>query len=148
MISSSIISIKFEKLSIFLVFVDLVATQRKKNLNLPEMEYAIIGGSVCTPALMQEARNVLGIKKFRSIYGLTEATSTVFHSLPDEDSQIVENFVGCVGDHIEAKVVDKDGKTVPFGQPGELCVRGYCTMLGYYNDDKKTEETLDSDSRW
>lgn len=127
--------------------MDLVATQQKLKLNLHEIEYAVIGGSTSTPALMKEAKRIMKIKKFQSIYGLTEATSTVFHSLQDEDSQVVEEFVGCVGDHIETKVIDKGGKAVPFGQPGELCLRGYCTMLGYYNDDKKTKEVMDCD-RW
>jgi medium-chain acyl-CoA ligase, mitochondrial len=49
--------------------------------------------------------------------------------------------------HTEAKIVDENGNTVPFGTPGELCLRGYCTMLGYYDDDKKTKEIIDAD-RW
>lgn len=127
------------------MFVDLVAHQRKLKLNLPDIDYAIIGGSVSTPQLLQDARNVLNIRRFRSIYGLTEATSTVFHSLPAEDGRIVEEFVGSLGDGIEAKVVDKDGMMVPFGQPGELCLRGYSTMLGYWEDGAKTKEILDAD---
>lgn len=129
------------------MYVDLIKSQRKLNLNLPEIEYGVIGGAISTPALLQKARHVLGIKNFQSIYGLTEGTSTAFHSLPNEHSQVVENFVGCLGDHIEAKVVDTDGKMVPFGEPGELCLRGYCTMLGYYNDQEMTKQTFSSD-RW
>lgn len=125
--------------------MDLVSRQRKLKLKLPEINYAIIGGAIATPQLMQDARSVLNIKRFRSIYGLTEGTSTTFHSLPAEDEHIVEEFVGCLGDDIEAKVVDKAGNLVPFGQPGELCQRGYSVMLGYWNDEAKTRETVDAD---
>ena len=48
---------------------------------------------------------------------------------------------------MEAKVVDLDGKIVAPGQRGELCIRGYCVMLNYWNDDAKTDEVLSAD-RW
>lgn len=39
----------------------------------------------------------------------------------------------------QVKIVDADGRIVPLGAPGELCVRGYLTMCGYYGDKAKTE---------
>ena len=70
-------------------------------------------------------------------------------------------------DHIEAKVIDSDGKVTPAGTPGiqiascattsnsnspifapgELCTRGYSTMLGYWDDEAKTKEAITED-RW
>lgn len=125
----------------------MIAEQRKMNLKLPDIEFGLIGGAVCSPKLLQDARLALNIKKIKSIYGLTEGTAANILSLPDEDPKLVEKFAGIVGDHIEAKVIDKDGNAVPFGQPGELCLRGYCTMLGYYGDEAKTKEILDKD-KW
>jgi fatty-acyl-CoA synthase len=43
--------------------------------------------------------------------------------------------------------VDANGKMVPFGTPGELLVRGYLNMLGYWGEDGKTMDTLKTD-RW
>lgn len=48
---------------------------------------------------------------------------------------------------IQAKVVDSKGEMVPFGTPGELLIRGYVNMLGYFMDEKKTQETIDP-SKW
>ncbi|XP_050052910.1 medium-chain acyl-CoA ligase ACSF2, mitochondrial-like isoform X2 [Aphis gossypii] len=45
---------------------------------------------------------------------------------------------------ILAKVVDTNGHMVPFGTPGELLVRGYLLMNGYFNDEEKTKEAIDS----
>ena len=42
-------------------------------------------------------------------------------------------------------IVDADGKEVPRGEPGELVVRGYNVMQGYFDDDGQTKETIDSD---
>nr|CAD7408458.1 unnamed protein product [Timema cristinae] len=43
------------------------------------------------------------------------------------------------------KAVDKEGKMVPMGSPGELWVRGYIVMLGYWGDEAKTRETITAD---
>ncbi len=50
-------------------------------------------------------------------------------------------------DHVEVKVVDPEGKVVPPGERGELCSRGYSTMLGYWGDEEKTREAVTPD-RW
>ncbi len=56
--------------------------------------------------------------------------------------------VGRVGPHLEIKVVDPaTGLTVPRGEPGELCTRGYSVMLGYWNQPEKTAEAIDA-ARW
>jgi len=48
---------------------------------------------------------------------------------------------------LQAKVVDATGKMVPFGTPGELWIRGYLNMLGYWGEDDKTKEIF-SPSHW
>lgn len=71
----------------------------------------------------------------------------VFQSLPNDSNDTLENSVGYISDHTEVKVIDGNGKVVPFGQPGELCVRGYMTLMDYYDDAEKTKEVLGAD-RW
>lgn len=129
------------------MFVDLVAKQRVLNVELPEIALANTGGAIFTPKLARDVESVLKVKKLKSIYGLTESTASVFQSLPSDSNETVQEFVGHVGDNIEVKVVDTEGNTVPFGQPGELCLRGYFTMLGYWEDEVKTKETIGED-KW
>lgn len=69
----------------------------------------------------------------------------VFQSLPDDDFHKTTTTVGHLSDHVEAKIIGVNGKTVPFGTPGELCVRSYTTMLGYWGDEKKTKEVICND---
>ena len=44
-------------------------------------------------------------------------------------------------------MVDQDGQIVPVGHKGELCIRGYNVMLGYWNDQEQTSKVLGQD-RW
>lgn len=46
---------------------------------------------------------------------------------------------------MQAKVIDSNGNTVAFGEPGELCIRGYATCKGYWDDPEKTRELIDKD---
>ncbi|XP_059607714.1 medium-chain acyl-CoA ligase ACSF2, mitochondrial-like [Phlebotomus argentipes] len=124
--------------------VDLVRKQKELQLDL-EAEIAVSGGALCPPQLLRDMKSELGLKKVKSVYGLTENSSVSFSSLPGDDEDKVLSTVGHMLDHTEAKVVDSEGHLVPFGAPGELCVRGYYTMLGYWEDEAKTKEVLSSD---
>ena len=48
---------------------------------------------------------------------------------------------------IQGKIVDPEGNVVRRGEKGELCTRGYSTMLGYWDDDKKTRAAI-SPTQW
>src|SRR5690606_31328361 len=53
--------------------------------------------------------------------------------------------VGRTQPHLETKVVDEQGNTVPRGEIGELCTRGYSVMLGYWNNPDATADAIDED---
>uniref|UniRef100_A0A1I8PCV2 Medium-chain acyl-CoA ligase ACSF2, mitochondrial n=1 Tax=Stomoxys calcitrans TaxID=35570 RepID=A0A1I8PCV2_STOCA len=127
--------------------VDVIRKQKEMNLPLETLHMAVTGGATCSPQLFLDIQNYLGVKEIRTIYGLTETSASVFQSRPGDSMDQVLNTVGHVQDDIEVKVIDSEGNTVPFGQAGELCVRGYLTMLGYHNDEQKTKEMIGAD-KW
>ncbi|KAL9707222.1 hypothetical protein quinque_010740 [Culex quinquefasciatus] len=129
------------------MYVDLIKAVRETNFQMPAVEQAVTGGASCSPKLFQDIRDVLRVRKPKTVFGMTEASAILYQSLFNDDGDELLNTVGHVTDHYEAKVVDSAGNTVPFGTPGELWVRGYGTMLGYWNDPKKTKETIDVD-KW
>lgn len=129
------------------MYVDLVAKQMELQLPLSELDFANTAGAPISSKQVKDMKEVLKVKKVKSIYGLTEATSAIFHSLPEDDSDMVLSSVGFIADHLEVKVIDGDGNIVPFGQAGELCVRGYSTMLGYWGDENRTKDVMGAD-KW
>ncbi|XP_044732969.1 medium-chain acyl-CoA ligase ACSF2, mitochondrial-like [Chrysoperla carnea] len=127
------------------MFVDVIKLQKEHNFDLSSLKYTITGGAPCPPVLFQDKLKTLQVKKVKSIYGMTETTAVVFQSLPNESKMCATETVGHLADHVEAKVVDENGKLVPFGKPGELHIRGNCAMLEYYDDEEKTKETKGRD---
>jgi acyl-CoA synthetase (AMP-forming)/AMP-acid ligase II len=128
-------------------FVDLLAKQRVMELRIPEIDVASVGGSVLSPQVVKDIETIMKVKKITSVYGLTETSSAIMQTLPEDNNSSVEEFVGVVSSNVEAKVIDRNGNTVPFGQPGELCIRSSCNMLCYFNEPEKTKEAM-GDDKW
>jgi acyl-CoA synthetase (AMP-forming)/AMP-acid ligase II len=128
-------------------FVDLLAKQSALSLDIPEIDLAVVGGSVLSPQVVKDIETIMRVKKVVSVYGLTETSSAIMQTLPEDDNKSVEEFAGVVGSNVEAKVIDRSGNVVPFGEPGELCIRTSCNMLCYWNDHEKTKEVMGED-KW
>ncbi|XP_063625603.1 medium-chain acyl-CoA ligase ACSF2, mitochondrial isoform X2 [Cydia splendana] len=126
------------------MFVDILNLVRTAGAK-PNLRVALNGGAPCSPQLVKDIKTHLNADMVTSLFGLSETTAAVFQNQPDDSTELVANTVGYIHDHVEARVVDDDGKTLPFGSPGELMVRGYCNMIGYWDDPKKTRETLRDD---
>ncbi|CAG9785434.1 unnamed protein product [Diatraea saccharalis] len=65
--------------------------------------------------------------------------------MPGDSVDTVAETVGYLQDHLEVKVVNDKGNTVPFGTAGELLSRGYNNMICYWQEPEKTKETLSED---
>ncbi|KAF2898583.1 hypothetical protein ILUMI_07592 [Ignelater luminosus] len=146
---SNLQAIKDERCSILYgtptMYVDLVNLQKQNPLDL-NLKTVVTGGASCSPDLFKQIKKHLKVEKVKSIYGLTEATAGTFFSLPiEEDEYKATGTVGYVCDHLEAKVVGQDNKMVPLGTPGELCIRGYSRMLGYWDDEEQTKNMISQD---
>uniref|UniRef100_A0A669Q7W0 Medium-chain acyl-CoA ligase ACSF2, mitochondrial n=1 Tax=Phasianus colchicus TaxID=9054 RepID=A0A669Q7W0_PHACC len=89
----------------------------------------------------------LGISE-QVAYGTTENSPVTFMGFPTDNFTRRTETVGSILPHTEAKIEDPEtGKPVPLNTPGELQVRGYCVMLGYWNDTARTREVI-SDDNW
>ena len=79
-------------------------------------------------------------------YGMTETSPVSCQTLIDDDLERRTASIGRAHPHVEVKIVDPDtGETVDRGEPGEFCTRGYSVMLGYWREDDKTAQAIDSD---
>ncbi|XP_015591573.1 acyl-CoA synthetase family member 2, mitochondrial [Cephus cinctus] len=127
------------------MWVNLIDVQHRLSAPVETLFSGVIGGSPASPQLFKRIQEHLRLNNMKSIYGLTETCAIIFQSLPGELKEFTENTVGHVSDHIEALVVDDKGSPVAFGHPGELWVRGYTSMIGYWNDEENTRKTITED---
>src|SRR5258705_11393418 len=112
--------------------------------NLSSLRRGIMAGAPCPIEVMKEVATRMHMSEITIAYGMTETSPVSFQSSRDDPLELRVSTVGRIQPHLEVKVVDSRGKVVPRSEPGELCTRGYSVMLGYWNDEKRTREAIDS----
>jgi fatty-acyl-CoA synthase len=116
--------------------------------DLSTLRTGIMAGSPCPVEVMKRVVDEMGMTEVTICYGMTETSPVSTQTGADDDLHRRTTTVGRVHPHLEVKIVDPaTGLTVPRGEPGEFCTRGYSVMLGYWNEPEKTAEVLDS-ARW
>uniref|UniRef100_A0A6Q2XW50 Medium-chain acyl-CoA ligase ACSF2, mitochondrial n=1 Tax=Esox lucius TaxID=8010 RepID=A0A6Q2XW50_ESOLU len=125
------------------MFIDLLGQPDLAKFDLSSVEAGIMAGSPCPPEVIKKVTCTLGIKELIIAYGTTENSPVTFCGFPIDNIERRSETVGCISHHIEAKVVDpSSGELLPLGVTGELMIRGYCVMLGYWDDVAKTDECI------
>jgi len=76
-------------------------------------------------------------------YGMTETSPVSTQTLIGDPLDRQVSTVGRVHPHVEIKIVDTEGRTVPRGVAGEFCTRGYNVMLGYWDDEERSAQAID-----
>jgi fatty-acyl-CoA synthase len=110
--------------------------------DLSSVRTGIMAGSPC-PATMMTKLIDAGITEVTIAYGMTETSPVSTQNRTDDTFEQKVGTVGRVGPHLEIKVVDPvSGETVPRGEAGEFCTKGYSVMLGYWEQQEKTDEVL------
>lgn len=123
----------------------LTQTTAIKGKDLSCLELAFFGAAPLSSGLQEKIQNALGCSVIQG-YGMTE-TSPLANSDFSESILRKSGSVGPAVADTEEKIVDVENpdKTLPFGEPGELMIRGPQVMKGYFNDDEATLETLTKD---
>lgn len=105
------------------------------------------GWTAGTPAILRMVAEEIGIRNICSLYGLSEASPNVCMTQWQNDAY--EKRIGTMGrpqPGTEVKIADPGtGEPLPRGQRGEICVRGWTVMKGYYNNPEETARALDSE---
>jgi len=110
---------------------------------LSSLRTGAMGGSICPKPLMEQVIERMGIREITICYGQTETSPVSFQTLPDAPLDKRVTTVGTVHPHVEVKIVDPaTDRPVARGVPGELCVRGYNVMHGYWRNAEATQQAI------
>ncbi|KAM4066922.1 AMP-binding enzyme [Hirsutella rhossiliensis] len=128
------------------MFDSLFQAEPPAGFNCERLRTGIIAGAPVPRYLMELLVNRFGMSEFTSSYGLTEASPTCFNAFTDDAMDTRLATVGTLMPHAHAKIVDAEGRTVPVGARGELCMAGYQLQAGYWNNPEKTAEVMERDA--
>ena len=116
------------------------------SFDLSTLRTGVMAGSICPVEVMKRCIDDMNMAEVSICYGMTETSPVSCQTRSDDDLDRRTATIGRVHPHVEVKVVDPvSGETVPRGEPGELCTRGYSVMLGYWDEPEKTAEAIDED---
>jgi fatty-acyl-CoA synthase len=130
------------------MFIAELALEDFAAYDLSSLRTGIMAGSPCPVEVMKRVIAEMNMSEVAIAYGMTETSPVSTMTRADDDLARRTETVGGVMPHLEVKVVDPyTGRTVPRGETGELCTRGYSVMLGYWEQADKTTEAIDA-ARW
>ncbi len=116
--------------------------------DLSSLRTGIMAGSPCPVEIMKRVVTEMNMTEVAICYGMTETSPVSTQTRRDDDLERRTATVGLAMPHVEIKIIDSvTGTTVPRGEPGEVCTRGYSVMLGYWNDPEQTADVIDA-GRW
>jgi acyl-CoA synthetase (AMP-forming)/AMP-acid ligase II len=123
----------------FLAFPD------RAKFDLSGLRLAVTGAAPVPVELVHRMKRELGFRSVITAYGLTESCGTVSLCTPDDDAETISHTSGKALPDTEVKCVREDGSEAPRGDAGEIWVRGYNVMRGYFEDPAETAKTIDPD---
>lgn len=116
--------------------------------NLSSLRTGVMAGAPCPLEVIQQVINLMHMHEIEISYGMTETSPASFQTRLNDSVEKRVSTVGQVHPHVEAKIIDTvKGRVVPIGMPGEILIRGYSVMLGYWENAEATREAVDS-ARW
>jgi fatty-acyl-CoA synthase len=125
------------------MFLALLEAPPFKGFHPGTLRTGIVGGAPCPLTLMKRIVAEMGVRELAIAYGITEASSWVTMTLPDDPLELRVATIGKALPNCEVKVVDPlTGEELPDGIPGELCTRGLL-MKGYFQNPEATARVVD-----
>lgn len=126
--------------------LSLVETIRNESLELngTVLDLCIMAGAECTPKMRRDVKETLGVRDVLIMYGMSEAGPGVASTRPMDPDEVKLNTVGRPWPGVEIRLANamssETGEDI-----GEICVRGYNLMRGYYKNETETSAAIDAD---
>jgi acyl-CoA synthetase (AMP-forming)/AMP-acid ligase II len=127
------------------IYQSILDHPRLAEFDMTSLRLAVTGAAAVPVELIKRLRSEMTFETIITGYGLTETTGTATMCRHDDDPETIANWSGRAIPDTEVRVVDENGAEVPRMQPGEVVIRGYNVMQGYYDEPEETAATIDAD---
>ncbi|UQI43176.1 AMP-binding protein [Streptomyces sp. HU2014] len=113
--------------------------------DLSPLRLVVTGAAMVDGKLVERLRSELGVPTVLTAYGMSEATGVITMCRRGDPPEAVAASSGRALPDTEVKVVGAGGETLPPGEPGEVLVRGFQVMAGYFEDPEATARAVDAE---
>lgn len=121
------------------LYTSILDHPARADFDLSTLRVAVTGATTVPIVLIERMQTELALDTVLTAYGLTETCGTATMCRRDDDPVTIASTCGRAVDDVEVRVV------APTGEPGEVLVRGFNVMRGYFEDDAATKEAVDAD---
>ena len=127
------------------IYHSLLQLPEEQRRGLRSLRLAVTGAAAVPVELLRRMERELGFDVVLTAYGLTETIGLVTMCRVGDPPEVVSATSGRAIPGVEVATVDGEGRPVGPGEPGEIVVRGYPVMDGYFEDPDATAEAIDDD---
>ncbi|MFJ6833130.1 fatty acid--CoA ligase family protein [Streptomyces sp. NPDC091209] len=113
--------------------------------DLSALRLVVTGAAVVPLRLVERLRTELGVDTVLTAYGLSEASGIVTMCRRGDPPAVIASTSGRAIPDTEVRVVDASGAPAAPGSPGEVLVRGFNVMSGYFEDPEATAAVISED---
>lgn len=129
------------------MYISMLDHYNFNKYDFSSLRTGIMGGSLCPTNVMRQVIDKMNMTQITICFGMTETSPMVTQSMVSDSLEKRVNTVGVIHDHLEVKIVDPQGNILPKGVAGEVCVRGYAVMIGYWDNPTATSDMIDK-NKW
>ena len=127
------------------IYQSLLVHPKRKNYELSSLRLAVTGAASVPVELVKRMATELGFETVLTAYGLTETCGVVSICREEDGAELIATTSGRAMPGVEVRCVGGDGNELPRGEPGEVVVRGFNVMLGYFDSPEETAKAIDAD---
>ncbi|MCZ6807361.1 MAG: FadD3 family acyl-CoA ligase [Deltaproteobacteria bacterium] len=127
------------------LYQSLLLHPERANFDISSLRLAVTGAASIPVELIHRMKDELRFETIITAYGLTESCGVVTMCRLDDDPETIATTSGRAIPDVEVMIVDGEGNPVPPNEPGEIVVRGYNVMKGYFDAEEETKKAIDVD---
>lgn len=124
------------------IYQSLLRHPERKNRDFSTLRVAITGAASIPVSLIENMFSELKLETVLTAYGLTETCGVASMCRQGDAPELIATTSGRAIPGVELRIVDQNLNEVPTGESGQIVLRGYNVMRGYFNEQDKTDETI------